>query len=167
MVNIHCFFKDKTGYVWVGTGNGLNRFDGTAFKTYKPSATANKNYLSNGFVTAVKQDGKGNIWVATQKGLNRIDAATDTTEVLQLEEKKFRIRLQGESVWDVLPDGDDIWVAMDTKSLLCFNSKTKQSRFFDFKFFLRENNIEYTPIYHSIFKILPDGGNVDGGRHLQ
>ncbi len=156
--NIQCFIKDKTGYLWIGTANGLNRFDGTAFKIYKPAAEK-KNYLSNGFVTAVKQDDEGNIWAATQKGLNRIDARADTTEVVNIENKKLKIELPTESVWDVLPDGNAVWIAIDTKPLVCYNTKTKQSRYFDFKQFLTTNKIEFTPVYHSIFKIVPDGSN--------
>jgi ligand-binding sensor domain-containing protein len=156
--NIQCFVKDKTGYLWVGTANGLNRFDGTNFKIYKPSA-GKKNYLSNGFVTAVKQDDEGNIWAATQKGLNRIDARTDTTEVVNIENQEFKIKLPTESVWDVLPDGNAVWIAIDTKPLVCYNIKTKQSRYFNFKQFLTNNKIEFTPVYHSIFKIVPDGSH--------
>jgi ligand-binding sensor domain-containing protein len=151
--HVHCFFKDKTGYVWIGTANGLNRYDGNTFKIYKPAADK-KNHLSNGFVTAVSQDRDGNIWVATKKGLNRIDAATDTTEVVNITDTRNKITLSGESVLDVLPDGDNMWIALDTKPLLCYNTKTKQYLFFDFKKFLKDNNIEYTPLYHSIFKIL-------------
>ena len=156
--HIHSFLKDKTGYVWIATANGLNRFDGINFKIYKPSVYKN-NYLSNGFVTAVKQDAEGNIWAATQKGLNRIDALTDTTEVLNMVNEQYKINLSKESVWDVLPDGDAVWIVIDTKPLIYYNTKTKQSRYYDFKKFLADNNIEFTAIYHSVFKIVPDGKN--------
>ncbi len=32
--NVNCFLQDSKGFLWIGTNNGLNRFDGTRFKTY-------------------------------------------------------------------------------------------------------------------------------------
>ncbi len=152
--HITCFLKDRAGYLWIGTENGLNRYDGNTFKVYTPSL-AKKNYLSNAFITSVKQDLAGDIWVSTRKGINRIDAQTDTTEVFFAYSIKDHIDFSESVFWDVFPDNDTtVWLAIDSKSFVRFNPKTNHATYFDFRSFLSEKNIEYTSFYHSVFKIL-------------
>src|SRR5919108_2365576 len=68
--------QDRRGYVWLATEDGLNRFDGLAFKVYKhdPADTAS---LPSSFVWDVEEDGSGNLWVATVEGLAMWERATD------------------------------------------------------------------------------------------
>jgi ligand-binding sensor domain-containing protein len=156
--HITCFYKDKTGYLWIGTENGLNRFDGREIKIYKPDGSK-KNNLSNAFITSVAQDKAGHIWVATRKGLNRIDAFNDTIENFWPLEKK-NSGLPSELLWDIFPETDTaVWVVMDSKPLVRYNPVTKQYYYFDFKKHLKENNIKYKSNYHSIFKIIPKSAN--------
>ncbi|GEM_PF-936184 len=155
---ITCFFKDNAGWMWVGTENGLNRFDGVNFKIYKPIPDKKKT-LSHSFITAIAQNDDGDIIAATKKGVTRINAANGFTEVINYEDTLSKINLAAESVWDVYPDAEKLWIAIDAKPLLCYNTKTKKALYYDFKKFLRTNKIEFTALYHSIFKILPDGKN--------
>ncbi|MBX2921959.1 MAG: histidine kinase [Chitinophagaceae bacterium] len=152
---ITCFFKDKTGWMWIGTENGLNRFDGINFKIYKPVPDKTKT-LSHSFITAISQNNDGDIIVATKKGINRIDAITGHSEIISFEDSSSKINLATESIWDVYPDAENLWIAIDAKPLLCYNTKTKKAVYYDFKKFLSSNKIEFTALYHSIFKILPD-----------
>jgi ligand-binding sensor domain-containing protein/signal transduction histidine kinase len=55
------------GQVWVGTGSGLARFDGTSFTRY-----TTKNGLSDNVIHALCEDGGGRLWIATPTGANRI-----------------------------------------------------------------------------------------------
>lgn len=68
-------FQDRHGYIWVGTQEGLNRFDGREIRTFThlPSDTST---LSNNVIYAITEDVDGNLWIATSKGLNRIDVKT-------------------------------------------------------------------------------------------
>lgn len=153
---ITCFFKDKTGWMWIGTENGLNRFDGVNFKIYKPIPDKKKT-LSHSFITAITQNDDGDIIAATKKGVTRINAASGFSEIINYEDNLSKINLAAESVWDVYPDGGKLWIVIDGKPLLCYNTKTKKALYYDFKKFLNNNKIEFTALYHSIFKILPDG----------
>jgi len=76
---VNCIFQDKTGYIWIGTKDGLNRYDGYNFKIYK-NDPANLNSLSNNTVNTVYEDEKGRIWVGTINGLN----------ILKRDEEKFK-----------------------------------------------------------------------------
>ena len=76
--------EDKDGFLWIGTDDGLNKFDGFEYKVYQYSVH-NKNSLSNNQITAVEQDTEGNIWVGTIVGLNKINLKTNKTTRFQTD----------------------------------------------------------------------------------
>jgi len=69
---VTCILVDKFGFIWVGTQDGLNRYDGYQFDTYRYSPY-NNNSLSSNYIQAMCEDKNGNIWIATQNGLNKFD----------------------------------------------------------------------------------------------
>jgi ligand-binding sensor domain-containing protein/signal transduction histidine kinase/DNA-binding response OmpR family regulator len=66
---IDCILQDSKGFMWFGTWNGLNRFDGYSFTVFKQEPE-NKNTISNNFIYALCEDKFGNIWIGTGGGLN-------------------------------------------------------------------------------------------------
>jgi signal transduction histidine kinase/ligand-binding sensor domain-containing protein len=69
--DIGAFYKDKSGYIWVGTntkGLFMCNPDGTILKTYDVT-----NVLPNNRIHAITQDGKGNIWISSNYGITRIN----------------------------------------------------------------------------------------------
>lgn len=56
--------QDKYGFMWFGTWEGLNRFDGYSFRTFRAEPD-NRHALSNNRIDAITTDAQGNIWVAT------------------------------------------------------------------------------------------------------
>lgn len=70
---INIIFQDSKGFLWIGTEDGLNRYDGYSFKVYKPEEE-NETSLSNRWITSIVEDNDGYIWIGTrQGGLNRFD----------------------------------------------------------------------------------------------
>ncbi|MCO5950107.1 hybrid sensor histidine kinase/response regulator [Mucilaginibacter flavidus] len=67
--NINCIIQDSRGFMWIGSRNGLNKYDGYKFTRFRYDAK-NERTLSNNMITDVAEDSDGNIWVATQSGLN-------------------------------------------------------------------------------------------------
>jgi hypothetical protein len=73
---VYALLQDRQGSLWIGTTDGLNRYDGYAFTVFRhdPFDPAT---LSSSYVTAVLEDTRGHFWVGTQDGgLNRLDRAT-------------------------------------------------------------------------------------------
>ena len=68
--------QDRRGYIWLSTGDGLDRYDGTSFKVYRHDA-ADASSLPDSFVWETEEDGAGNLWVATRGGLAMWERATD------------------------------------------------------------------------------------------
>lgn len=71
-------FQDSRGYLWIGTQDGLNRYDGYAFKVFKHDPDDSTS-LSNNSILSVTEDTDGSLWIGTWGGgLNRFDPATET-----------------------------------------------------------------------------------------
>jgi ligand-binding sensor domain-containing protein/signal transduction histidine kinase len=75
--SVHVAFQDSRGFMWFGTQDGLNRYDGYTFKTFKPDPDVPTS-LSDRWITSIVEDQDGYLWVATrQGGLNRYDPHTE------------------------------------------------------------------------------------------
>lgn len=68
--------QDSNGFVWVGTDDGLNRYDGVSFRKYDKRELG----LKTSFVVSLCADDEGNVWVGTDDGLTRYDYDTDRFE---------------------------------------------------------------------------------------
>ncbi len=64
--------QDRYGYLWIGTTDGLNRYDGYEFTVYRHDPVDSTSLSSNN-VTALLEDRAGHLWVGTEDGLNRFD----------------------------------------------------------------------------------------------
>lgn len=67
---VNCIFQDSKGYIWIGTQNGLNRFNGETFDIYTTNP-ADSASISNNWIYAIAEDNDGNLWVGTKGGLNK------------------------------------------------------------------------------------------------
>ncbi|MDJ0837368.1 MAG: two-component regulator propeller domain-containing protein [Acidobacteriota bacterium] len=74
---INCMLQDHLGWMWFGTDNGLLRFNGFGFKTWK-NTEENPNILTEDKVLCLFEDRDGYIWIGTTNGLNRYDRRTDS-----------------------------------------------------------------------------------------
>lgn len=74
---VYDIHQDSAGYIWVATGDGLNRFDGYNFKVFR-HIVGEDNSLSNNRVMVIFEDSKNDIWIGTRGGgLNRFDRQSD------------------------------------------------------------------------------------------
>ena len=74
--SVNCIFQDSQNFLWIGTWDGLNRYDGKNFKIFRPESDS-ENSLSNQVVTKVLEDKSGQIWILTLHGINRYDRKLD------------------------------------------------------------------------------------------
>lgn len=73
---INCIYQDAYGYLWLGTQDGLNRFDGYNFSVLKHDP-AGKNTLSDNCIQTIYEDHFGIFWIGTESGgLNRYNRFT-------------------------------------------------------------------------------------------
>lgn len=71
--NVICILQDKQGFMWFGTRDGLNKYDGYKFTVYKNIA-GDKNSISNNYIKGIAESKNGDLWIATWGGgLNKFD----------------------------------------------------------------------------------------------
>jgi signal transduction histidine kinase/ligand-binding sensor domain-containing protein/DNA-binding response OmpR family regulator len=115
------FLQDKRGYLWIGTDQGLSRFDGIEFKNFFHDPGDSLS-LSQNQVKRIKEDEEGYLWVLTTNGLSRYDPRSETFKnydgkirnKTSLQDYQFRsIHLDIES--------DALWLGTLNKGLIRFD----------------------------------------------
>ena len=91
--DVVCFCQDHEGYMWIGTADGLNKYDGVAFTVYKYNKKDTAS-LPNSCIICIYEDKKNNLWVgtATSNGLCRYNRDKDNFERISYTDdrnKKF------------------------------------------------------------------------------
>lgn len=77
---VNNIIQDSLGFIWIGTNDGLCRFDGKNFKIFRESLE-NKNSISNNFIQSLFVDSKGDLWIMTDQGLNKMNIKTEKFDV--------------------------------------------------------------------------------------
>ena len=73
--SVQYIFQDSKGYMWIGTIDGLNKYNGNKFEVYRYNKEKDTS-ISGNYISAINEDYKGNIWVGTSRGVNKIDTKT-------------------------------------------------------------------------------------------
>ncbi len=72
---INCIFQDSQGFLWFGTQDGLNKYDGYTFEIFKHNPL-DTNSISHNWIWDVFEDRSGNLWIATWRGLNKYNPSS-------------------------------------------------------------------------------------------
>lgn len=72
---VRSLFQDKKGFLWVGTVNGIAKYDGYSFKKYYRSEV--NSSLSGNWAFAMAEDSLDNIWIATRQGISKLSQRTE------------------------------------------------------------------------------------------
>lgn len=123
--NVTCIHQDYLGYLWVGTDDGLNRFDGINFKTYRYNARV-KGSISSSSILFIFEDKDKTLWLGTRGGgLNRYNRVTDDFTVFR-HRKDDAESISHDEVFTIFQDSKGrIWIGTDGGGLNLFDPQNK------------------------------------------
>jgi len=154
--NVNCIIQDDMGFMWFGTRDGLNKYDGYEFTVYKNNP-ADRSSLSNNTIRNMVQDKDGKIWIATWGG---------GVSVFDPEKEAFTSFKHDKNNPNSLPDNfinnvhidkeGDIWMGTYTNGLARYDKKTGKFKTYltnkDDVNSISDNNISH--VYEDGFGIL-------------
>jgi ligand-binding sensor domain-containing protein/signal transduction histidine kinase len=108
--SVRAILQDNKGFLWFGTEDGLNRYDGYTFTAFKPDPD-NPTSLSDRWITSLVEDSSGYLWIGTrQGGLNRYNPYTGQFTHFQ-HDKENATSLSNNHINTLYRDNNDnIWV---------------------------------------------------------
>ncbi|SDX29249.1 Signal transduction histidine kinase [Lutibacter oricola] len=156
--DVNAIYQDNKGFMWFGTHDGLNRYDGYNFSIYKPKA--NDNYSINStLIWNIVGDNNGNLWIGTTgNGLNYFDKTTEKFKHITHNDKDEN-SLNNDYVKHVFLDNEKrLWVSTRTGLDVVDVSKSLDSLKFD-HFKLSRDNFKSAKGYCTITFIFQDSQN--------
>lgn len=80
---VNCIIQDKRGFIWIGTNDGLNRYDGNSFVIFRHEP-GNPGTISGNIIRDIVEDKKGVLWIATEDGgLTRYDHSLEPAKKIK------------------------------------------------------------------------------------
>ena len=142
-----CIFQDKNGFMWFGTQDGLNRYDGYNFKVFKnnPDETTS---LSDNFIFSIFEDESGSLFIETQSGkINKYNPINESFKIVSKNEINLH-KVKINSVLAVYYDKSDIiWTGGLSKEtgLKMENKRTGETKVYQHspidKFSISDNKV--------------------------
>jgi len=116
---VHTTIQDSDGFMWIGTEDGLSRYDGYNFLNFFQSPTDSLS-LSNNLILSLAEDKNKHLWIGTHQGLNMLDL--ETYKVTRFN-KVFRENLDF-TIESLYIDDDILWIGTDNSGLYRLNINT-------------------------------------------
>jgi len=122
---ISALFEDSQGFLWIGTENGLNKYNGSDFEVFEKS-TDNKNGLTDGFIQTIYEDEATDLFIGTSKGLSIYNRRLDVikhypfkSEGNQIKSKSFR---------RILKKDGFLWLGTERNGLYRYDISTGETK---------------------------------------
>lgn len=137
--HISCIFKDKTGFLWIGTQSGLNRFDGNSIKVFR-NDPADSTTIRDNIVANIFEMPDGKMGMITGAGFCLYDP-THEKFTAELSSVRSAYHVDPEVVSNVFNDGiGNYWFILRDSGLTCYDKEKKHAMF------LRNNPADTTTI---------------------
>jgi len=147
--SVNCMMWDSKGFLWLGTEDGLNRYDGKRIRVYQ-NDPGNPATLSNNYVLSMCEDEEGVLWIGTMAGgLNRFSRVSGEFRVSR--SSGTINSLSDNNVWAVIPDRKgNIWAGTSV-GLNRYDKKTGK-----FKIFRHDKNDQSSLISDMVISLWID-----------
>jgi ligand-binding sensor domain-containing protein/signal transduction histidine kinase len=121
----YCIMQDSYGYIWIGTQDGLNRFDGYEFKVYKNNPF-DSTTLTHNWVWTIEEDKNRDLWIGTFQGLCKYKRSEDQFEQFY-HNANDPTSISGNRSNYILRDNKDrLWISAWGAGVNMYDPKTKK-----------------------------------------
>ena len=124
--NVFGIIQDHQGFIWFATEDGLNRFDGKNFITYRHNAN-NKHSIAGNIIRKVFIDSENTLWIGTDNGLSRYNLELDNFDNF-INKPNDESSLQDNVIWDIYQNKEKsdslLWIST-TEGLHTLSVKTE------------------------------------------
>ncbi len=107
---VTCFTQDKNGFVWMGTANGLNRYDGNRMKQFFHDPQ-NDNSIPDNYIHHLVTDKNNRIWMCTAKGVSCYDQAKDQFIHYAKDDQGKNWLMDGANNYLYIDKKEELWIA--------------------------------------------------------
>jgi len=137
-ITVHSILQDSKGFLWFGTEDGLNRYDGYNFIIYK-NDPSNQNSISDNFIWKIFEDSDSNLWIGTNSGgLNKFDYELNEFVHFRVEAQKEN-SISENNIRSILEyENGKLLIGTNSEGLDIFDVEAKT--FNNYKFNLTENS---------------------------
>lgn len=125
--NINWILQDKQGFIWFATNGGLNRFDGSQFKTFIHNES-DSNSISNNIINHIYEDDNGKIWISTQNGLNVFDKSLEVFTQYKSESTSASGLSSNQITCTIKDNFGNYWIGTSGGGLNKFNPESNKFR---------------------------------------
>ena len=146
--SVYAICKDAKGFLWIGTGDGLNRYDGKEFLSFRNTPSQTPHRL-RGFTIShtIREDNMNNLWFSTENNLVKYNQPSKTfTEIIPFNDTLHSWGNKAISLIDTLQN--TIWFFTPAECLYSYNYVNKKCKRFDFPQSARSDKIFLYP--HSV-----------------
>jgi signal transduction histidine kinase/ligand-binding sensor domain-containing protein len=121
---VQTIHQDQYGLLWIGTTNGLQKYDGVSFKAYKTEANQPNSLIDND-VWGLEEDETGNLWIATRNGISKYDRENDSFINYDFNEQFNLPDFDGGWVFNLFIDSQNrVWAVTIFAGALLYNPDT-------------------------------------------
>ena len=122
---VHEIFQDSRGFVWISSENGLARFDGMDFTTFRFSRDKAEG-LASDLVPAVFEDSRGVLWVGTSRGLQTFDPDNSSFHLVDVNgEPETASPYVSDIIEYKTTNGlSEVWVATSSQGVYILDTET-------------------------------------------
>ena len=143
---VWCILQDSFDFMWFGTSDGLNCFDGKNFRIFR-NKSENKNSLGNNFVRSLFEDKNQDIWVGTNKGVYIFNRHTESFSLFS-QKTEDGVLISSNVNKIIESNTGDIWIATLGQGIFIYNPVSNQL----------VQNTQYTSFVWNLLKV--PGGNI-------
>ena len=152
-ISVNCVLQDKYGFMWFGTQDGLNKYDGYKFTVYK-NDPLDRSSISHNFISDIVEDENGNLWISTWGGgINKFDRLKE--KFTSYKHRKDSNSISGNLVNAMIRDhSGKLWIGTQENGLNRFDPKTGR-----FTHYMNDPENSHSLPDNDVLKLMEDSQN--------